>query len=292
MLRRDHFGVFSSLAEFLGGIIPDTLSRNPRDHVPLVLQRPDLLLVPWCLLKCFSYLNLPFVPRPMPYTAIHDTPPYYGNLPAQTIPRYPSTPRYGSPDIDPSVNIYTKMSDGSDGSDQYNGHQYQQQTYQAHSNGVSSSQAASSAPAFQPRSSRTQGESRHSAEAGQTNSAEGSRKRPRPEDEDRSHAHQAPMPSGSRFIHGSFFGMTARNPVTREIGDFLLNNCKGRNDVEVEIKLGQISTPVEIGQRWKRISLPALTELSEYSSFEAGGDKGGNECARNWLPCWCPMTVG
>lgn len=65
------------------------------------------------------------------------------------------------------------------------------------------------------------------------------------------------------YIHGSFFGMTARNPVTRTIGEFLMEMCRGRKDVEVEIKLGLISTPMERNQRWKRINLPAMTELSE-----------------------------
>jgi hypothetical protein len=187
----------------------------------------------------------------MPYTPIHDRPPYFGKIPARSTPGYLSpTQRYASPDIDPSVPLPHAMSaDGTSPRYDRSG----EPASHGSNGGPSHAQASVARPAaYQPQ--------RRDRED-PTSSA---RKRPREETDEpgaappRTHRPHVPEP-----IRGSFFGMTARNPVTRTIGEFLLEMCRGRNDVEVEVKLGQISTPVESGQRWKRISLPAMTELSE-----------------------------
>ncbi|KAI9635602.1 CYTH-like domain-containing protein [Dioszegia hungarica] len=194
----------------------------------------------------------------MPYTPIHDRPPYFGNIPARPTHGYLSpTQRYASPDIDPSVPLPHAMSaDGTSPRYDRSG-----ETASHGSNGEPSHAQASVArpAAYQPQ--------RRDRED-PTSSA---RKRPREETDEpaaappRTHRPLVPEP-----IRGSFFGMTARNPVTRTIGEFLLEMCRGRNDVEVEVKLGQISTPVESGQRWKRISLPAMTELILPADFKVG----------------------
>lgn len=189
----------------------------------------------------------------MSYIPIHDRPPYFGDLPTPVQLNYPSTPRYASPDIDP-LRPLGNMAEGSgsseyDGSDHENGH-------------------------TERHGQHTQvDESLHHGES----STSSSRKRPIEGSSDPSSSVIPRAPNRprrtERYIYPSFFNMSARNPVTRVIGEFLMAHCRDRHEVEVEIKLGQISTPVEHGQRWKRISLPAMTELGG-CSHDLGLDGG------------------
>ena len=80
-------------------------------------------------------------------------------------------------------------------------------------------------------------------------------------------SHPQHHPSQFRMVP-SFFNMTARDPVVRAIGDFILNAAEGRDNVEIEFKLGSILNPVQMDARGEkqqlRVRLPGLTEVCEY----------------------------
>lgn len=74
---------------------------------------------------------------------------------------------------------------------------------------------------------------------------------------------QAYSPRPPAAIPPSIFGIAPRNEFTKVVGEFIMANCRGRENVEVEIKLGWLYAPGE-GQP-RRIRMPALTEASELS---------------------------
>lgn len=189
----------------------------------------------------------------MSYTPRHDRPPYFGNLPTPPRTDQPPSPRYASPDIDP-LRPLRNMAEGS-GSSEYDESEHEDShTHDPH---APDGRTVDSEHTQQAQNELNQSESSTSL----------SRKRTREETSDPSSSVIPRAPNRprrtERYIYPSFFNMSARDPVVRTIGEFLLAHCRDRQEVEVEIKLGQISTPVEMGQRWKRISLPAMTELSE-----------------------------
>ena len=104
-----------------------------------------------------------------------------------------------------------------------------------------------------------------------------SKKRPRSTNDDHHTSYQPrarhvePPPSspafqdlGSQAIIPSIFGVGPRNEFTRTIGEFILSNARGREHVEVEIKLGRITSAADHA-RGQRIKMPSLTETSARS---------------------------
>ncbi|TXT15909.1 hypothetical protein VHUM_00412 [Vanrija humicola] len=69
---------------------------------------------------------------------------------------------------------------------------------------------------------------------------------------------QAYTPRAPAPVPPSIFGIAPRNEFTKVVGEFIMANCRGREDVEVEIKLGWLYAPGDGPPR--RIRMPALTE--------------------------------
>ncbi|GMK57790.1 hypothetical protein CspeluHIS016_0406240 [Cutaneotrichosporon spelunceum] len=57
----------------------------------------------------------------------------------------------------------------------------------------------------------------------------------------------------------SIFGVTARNEFTERVGGFIMAHCRGRRDVEIEIKLGTQHAPG--AEAAHRVRLPSLSEI-------------------------------
>ncbi|BEI80691.1 hypothetical protein CcaverHIS002_0112200 [Cutaneotrichosporon cavernicola] len=68
----------------------------------------------------------------------------------------------------------------------------------------------------------------------------------------------APAGGGSSIVP-SIFGVTARNEFTERVGNFIMAHCRGRSDVEIEIKLGTQHAPGPGAGH--RVRLPSLTEI-------------------------------
>ncbi|CAK9784864.1 mRNA triphosphatase CET1 [Cutaneotrichosporon oleaginosum] len=64
----------------------------------------------------------------------------------------------------------------------------------------------------------------------------------------------------------SIFGVTARNEFTEHVGNFIMANCRGRRDVEIEIKLGTLHA----ANGPHRVRLPSLTELILPADYPRG----------------------
>ncbi|RSH90096.1 mRNA-capping enzyme subunit beta [Saitozyma podzolica] len=123
---------------------------------------------------------------------------------------------------------------------------------------------------------------REEAEAGP------SRKRPREEDhsenghgQGRGHPPPSnpPLPGGPHHGGGirpdmpiipSIFGIAPRNPFTRTVGEFIMNHARGRENVEIEIKLGVLMSMPDPSGQSHRIRLPALSEMIMPTDFQLG----------------------
>jgi hypothetical protein len=71
-------------------------------------------------------------------------------------------------------------------------------------------------------------------------------------------------------IAPSIFGFTARNEFTERVGNFIMESCRGRRDVEIEIKLGTQHSAGPAGPGAARIRLPSLTEMILPADFPKG----------------------
>lgn len=96
-----------------------------------------------------------------------------------------------------------------------------------------------------------------------------SRKRRRLSQEAPSNGHEPspthPTTARSSRIAPSFFNTAPRDPIIRTIGDFIMRAANGKQNVEVEIKLGSLLNPPFQGPSGKmeqhRVKLPGLTEI-------------------------------
>ncbi|WWC87344.1 uncharacterized protein L201_002233 [Kwoniella dendrophila CBS 6074] len=201
------------------------------------------------------------MPQYIPY---HDRPPYYSNLPTPRYPRNPPTPRYASPDFYPISNNMSSESEA-----EYNDENY---VASASSSSIRNNGGQGS---YVPRQ-RDNGD-----DSGP------SRKRPRNEEESeyndyqddhdysQQHQHQHQQQdhgayhndqyndSSSMRLTGSIFNISPRNPFTSVVGDFILANTAGLENVEIEIKLGilmSVSDPQGINPS-RRIRLPTQSEM-------------------------------
>lgn len=67
----------------------------------------------------------------------------------------------------------------------------------------------------------------------------------------------------------SIFGIAPRNEFTKTIGEFIMANCRGRENIEIEIKLGTLYSTAATPP--KRACMPSLTEMSEWEVLNAMG---------------------
>jgi len=64
-------------------------------------------------------------------------------------------------------------------------------------------------------------------------------------------------------IQPSIFGIAPRNEFTKTIGEFIMSNCRGVENVEIEVKLGTLHAALTDGKPQRRIRMPTMTEMSE-----------------------------
>ncbi|WWC67503.1 uncharacterized protein I206_101411 [Kwoniella pini CBS 10737] len=167
-----------------------------------------------------------------PYVPLHDRSPYFSNLPTPPYSRDPPTPRYASPDYDPSLPLHpgSQLDMSSTSTPDYHN--------EYNTNNGSSTYA--------PRS--TEGE------------AGPSRKRARPEEYTDHHIQQYHN-AGPVRLTGSIFNIAPRNPFTAVVGDFIMANAAGLDNVEIEIKLGILMSPDHQGNPQRRIRMPTQSEM-------------------------------
>ncbi|EIW68593.1 hypothetical protein TREMEDRAFT_31680 [Tremella mesenterica DSM 1558] len=72
------------------------------------------------------------------------------------------------------------------------------------------------------------------------------------------------------LIIPSIFGISPRNEFTKMIGEFILSNSKGRENVEVEIKLGLLMGPTKSGEVARRVRMPTMTEMIMPPNYPIG----------------------
>ncbi|WVR04285.1 hypothetical protein IAU60_001285 [Kwoniella sp. DSM 27419] len=213
-----------------------------------------------------------------PYVPIHDRPPHYSDLP--TPPRSGQgngTPRYGSPDIDPTV-PYRQGREGRDVmSSRYSAERDAYAQEHQHDETNDRIGAVNGVESYVPRR-RAEPAVEDESEAGP------SRKRAREDhqghqgDHDRRddpgyHHDQA---GGRRSyvpqqvqLTGSIFNISPRNPFTAVVGDFILANASGLDNVEIEIKLGTLMS-ADHGGPPRRIRMPTQSETIMPSDFPLG----------------------
>ncbi|KAL1408481.1 mRNA-capping enzyme subunit beta [Vanrija albida] len=75
-------------------------------------------------------------------------------------------------------------------------------------------------------------------------------------------------PRGPAAIAPSIFGIAPRNEFTKVVGEFIMAHCRGRENVEVEIKLGTLHAPGDGPPR--RVRMPAMTEAIVPSDWPVG----------------------
>jgi hypothetical protein len=106
-----------------------------------------------------------------------------------------------------------------------------------------------------PRSKRDNRTSSHSHRmADQNNEAGPSRKRPRDSESDgmnggSSNGHQearSERPPSERPVPLSMFGFDARNDLTREIGNWLVHTCQGRENIEVRSRSYSLAIGIDV----------------------------------------------
>ncbi|WRT65195.1 uncharacterized protein IL334_002138 [Kwoniella shivajii] len=194
------------------------------------------------------------------YIPLHDQPPHYSSLPTPSYPRDPSTPRYGSPDFDPSIPFPSAGSNSIMSSEP----EGVQQSSSSSRNGGSSN--------YVPRARDEEGGSGSS------------RKRSRADEDNDYHPEQSQIQASSQNQHqhqhhqhhhhhyvesrnipltGSIFNISPRNPFTTVVGDFILANAAGLDNVEIEVKLGTLmSVPDHQGMTSsRRIRMPTQSEM-------------------------------
>ncbi|KAK8846599.1 hypothetical protein IAR55_005685 [Kwoniella newhampshirensis] len=186
-----------------------------------------------------------------PYIPHHDRSPPHRQFPPGQSP----TPRYASPDSDPTIphnwtreGLFRMSSDSGDGyEDQRPGSSLSLRSGAVNGNGNGS---------YVPRQRGVVEE-----EAGP------SKKRPRQEEEGHYNQQyeQAPTHQTRQVmpLTGSIFNILPRNPFTSVVGDFIMASASGLSDVEIEIKLGTImSAPDPTGsQPPRRIRMPTQSEM-------------------------------
>lgn len=132
----------------------------------------------------------------MSYIPQHDRSPYYASLPTPPRGNAPPSPRYAQSDLDP-LEAYPWTREGTAMTEEQHRH-----------NGYEENQAEAGPSRKRPRQQSHQTE----------------------EDHDSQQQMYFPHPMD---IAPSLFGIDARNDFTRTIGDFIMNTCRGQNDVEV-----------------------------------------------------------
>nr|XP_018265938.1 uncharacterized protein I303_02315 [Kwoniella dejecticola CBS 10117]OBR88096.1 hypothetical protein I303_02315 [Kwoniella dejecticola CBS 10117] len=90
-----------------------------------------------------------------------------------------------------------------------------------------------------------------------------SRKRARPEESREYHAqHFQHGNNGPMQLTGSIFNIAPRNPFTAVVGEFIMANAAGLENVEIELKLGILmSVPDHQGNPPRRIRMPTQSEM-------------------------------
>lgn len=113
-------------------------------------------------------------------------------------------------------------------------------------------------------SKRRREDSPSAAQASSSHSANGSRSASAAAGGSGRSAQRAPPPPApieyDTPIAPSIFGIAPRNEFTKTVGEFIMANCRGVQDVEIEIKLGMLNAPGDGPPR--RVRLPTMTEMS------------------------------
>ncbi|ORX33526.1 CYTH-like domain-containing protein [Kockovaella imperatae] len=173
----------------------------------------------------------------MSYTPLHERPPHYTSLP--TPPgNVNRSPRYASPVSSPSIPWpdYQNMSSSQD-----------EEEYDA-------------GPSH---------EEEHHSSYDEVDQAGPSRKRQRGESNGHPH-HPSHRPSQRNLsdmpIIPSIFGIAPRNEFTKKVGEWIMECTRGREHVEIEIKLGTLHSPAGP----QRIKLPTRTEIILQPDYPVG----------------------
>jgi polynucleotide 5'-triphosphatase len=142
------------------------------------------------------------------YIPVHDRPPYFANLP--TPPHSYTEPVYGTPDTDPSKPFSWSMSGSDSQTEEYGEPVDQRQRYEENA------QAG-------PSRKRIRGD--YDERDHHNGHGEGQR--------EPSNGHQVSN-HGTPDIMPSIFGISPRNEFTKMVGEFIMANARGKQNIEVQ----------------------------------------------------------
>ncbi|WVO15693.1 hypothetical protein L204_103354 [Cryptococcus depauperatus] len=194
------------------------------------------------------------------YIPIHARGPYRSSLSKASQEYQSLSPRYASPDTDPDI-PYHRLNQAAMSA---------QNDKDAH--GGQHKEPYAAIPGHQPRQwaeddLESGGPSRKRARVSSDQSEAESRR-----------AYNGHEPVSSQHIHpnqslsltGSAFNISPRNPFTSVVGEFIMNSTVGLENVEIEVKIGQLIALTESGQPPRRIHMPSLSEMILPHDFPVG----------------------
>jgi hypothetical protein len=232
----------------------------------------------------------------MSYVPLHDRPPYFANLPSpvHSHPNRPPTPGYARPDTDPTISW--AQIDGIEGmsEEEYDPELSDEEEVAGLQGGPAKGMTAvarvvegsgvppDTPPSYVKHSHQPPVDGGHgpplrrgagSAQGDNTreDGEASSRKRRRLSQETPSNGH-APattqhVPHNPHRIIPSFFNFAPRDPIIRTIGDFIMRAAEGKQNVEVEFKLGSLLNPPAPGRPSGRVRMPGLTEICKSGPY-------------------------
>ncbi|ORY23816.1 CYTH-like domain-containing protein [Naematelia encephala] len=214
------------------------------------------------------------------YVPRHDRPPYYSSLPSPPPSQNLPSPRYASPDLDPdqpypwtrqgiAMSLHGEEESGDTAEYGTQNVEYSQEQYDAEAAAEEQAYATEAGPS-RKRPRPIEGEpSYQNGHASSSRPSSGSSFQPR----QRQQLAQPPRPLriADMQIIPSFFGLAPRNEFTKRVGDFLMEYCRGQQNIEIEMKLGTVMAVANPSQQPQRVRMPTWSEMILPPDYPTGG---------------------